>query len=117
MVYCPECELELHGNPSHCYICGRKMTETRSEADWIVLGTVENKMYADLARETLISANVPAVVISKSGFFGNIGLPLVPFYKPQSSTFEIRVPREYLAEASEILDMTIGDKWQKEDIH
>jgi len=111
--------MELEGNPSHCYICGYQLKpslESESESEWVILGTVENKMFADLAREALISSDIPAVVISKSGFFGNVGLTLVPFYRPQSATYEIRVPKIYITEATDLLDMTIGDKWPREDI-
>lgn len=80
-----------------------------------MLGTIEERPFADLARETLKSQDIPAIVISRAGFFGNIGLPLNPIFgggKP--GVFEISVPLSFVKEAAELLDMTLGDKWQKE---
>ncbi|UCD65125.1 MAG: hypothetical protein JSW34_06765, partial [Candidatus Zixiibacteriota bacterium] len=70
---------------------------------------------ADFARETLAGSGIPTVIFSRSGFFGNIGLPLNPFYRPGHAAFEISVPEEFAQEAQELLDMTLGDKWQKKE--
>ena len=53
-------------------------------------------------------------IFSKSGFFGDAGLTLNPFYKQESGTYEVKVPNSYIEEAADILDMILGDKWQKE---
>jgi hypothetical protein len=79
----------------------------------VVLGSIEDKLSADFARETLKDMNIPAVIISKSGFFGDIGLPLNPFYKPGEAMFEVSVPQGFEEEACDALDMTLGDKWQR----
>ncbi|MCB2231244.1 hypothetical protein KQH82_11055 [bacterium] len=91
------------------------MDENRN-VKWILLGMIEDKLSADFARETLITYNIPAVVISKSGFFGNIGLPLNPFYNANAgSTFEVSVPAEFAEDAAHILDMVVGEKWQRKE--
>jgi len=114
VVYCPECNVKLQGHPDRCYICGGEVVDD-DESGWVLIGIVENKVFADLARETLESCGVPAVVISKSGFFGNVGLPLNPIYEPKVAAFEISVPVVYRTEAIEVLDMTLGDKWQRKE--
>lgn len=106
--------MPLKGNPERCYVCGSPVVSD-DEAGWILVGIVEDKVFADLARETLKSCEIPAVVISRSGFFGNVGLPLNPFYKPKSAAFEISVPAVYREEATEVLDATLGDKWQRKE--
>ncbi len=97
-----------------CYICGHELNESE-DLDWITLGAIEDKFSADFAKETLASYEIPAVILSKSGFFGNIGLPLNPFYKTGTALFEVMVPKEFIQEASDILDMTLGEKWQRKD--
>lgn len=114
MAFCPVCKAELSGEVQTCYVCGNDPDkENDDDEEWLVLGIIEDKLHADLARETLKSCNIPAVVFSKSGFFGNIGLFLNPFYTNNSSAFEIQVPKDYVEEASDVLDSTLGEKWQR----
>ena len=114
MAYCPECNIPLEGNPERCYICGGEV-RADDESGWALLGTVESKLFADLACGTLKSCDIPVVVISKSGFFGNVGLPLNPIYQPTEAAFEISVPASCLTEAAEVLDMTLGEKWHRKE--
>ncbi len=114
-MLCPECKAELEDGAVNCPICGWELTE-EEKAKWLVLGTIQAPPFANLAREVLKSQGIPAVVISRSGFFGNIGLSLNPMFgdgKP--GTFEILVPRDYAEEARDTLDMTLGDKWKPEE--
>lgn len=115
MEYCHTCHNYWDEGVSSCPICGDDMDENRN-VKWILLGMIEDKLSADFARETLITYNIPAVVISKSGFFGNIGLPLNPFYNANAgSTFEVSVPAEFAEDAAHILDMVVGEKWQRKE--
>jgi len=114
VAYCPECNMALQGNPERCYICGSKVKQ-EAEQGWVVVGTVDDKPFADMARETLQACEVPAVVISRSGFFGNVGLPLNPIYETKPASFEISVPAEFRDEAIDVLDATLGDKWRRKE--
>jgi len=115
VVFCPECNTELEGDPSHCYLCGHTLKGDKNKDEWVMIGTVENKIMADFVKETLMSGKIPAVVLSRSGFFGNAGLPLNPIYSTGEASFEISVPESYSSEAAELLDMTLGEKWHKKD--
>lgn len=77
-----------------------------------MLGTIEDKLSADFARETLASYEIPAVVISRSGFFGTIGLPLRNFYSGELGLWELSVPSEFADEAQGIVTMILGAKWR-----
>ena len=114
MVFCPKCNKELPAGVNECYFCGCDLSDAK-EHDWVVLGAIENKLYADLAKEALASNHIPAVIISKDGFFGSIGLPLRPFYDSKSAPFEISVPAVHSEEAAEILEMVVGNKWRKKE--
>jgi hypothetical protein len=72
-------------------------------------------MSADYAKETLGSYEIPAVVISKSGFFGQAGLTFHSFYKNEAHLFEVSVPVEFIEEAVGVLDMVLGDKWRRKE--
>ncbi len=114
MAFCPECNIELKGEPDRCYVCGSEVVSD-DESGWLLIGIVQSKVFADLARETLESCGIPSVVISKSGFFGNVGLPLNPFYEPKTAAFEVSVPAVHREEAIEVLDATLGEKWQRKE--
>jgi len=113
VVLCPKCKTELGDDVTECYVCGSDLLT--GDSGWVVLGTIEDKISADFARETLETYEIPAVVFSRSGFFGQAGLPLNPFYSSQSASFEVSVPSEHAEEAAGILDMAVGDNWQRKD--
>jgi hypothetical protein len=114
VAFCPVCNAELSNDVQSCYVCGNDPeNKTGKDEEWVVLGLIDDKVHADLAQETLKSCNIPAVVFSKSGFFGNVGLFLNPFYSNSSPAFEVQVPKSYADDASDILDSTLGEKWQR----
>lgn len=103
---------------TECPVCSADLTsETDSEPakGWVRLGAIEDRFSADYARAVLDSYEIPAVVISKSGFFGQIGLTLHTFYKPGILLFEVSVPAEFVEEAAGVLDMALGPKWRREE--
>ncbi|MBD3402953.1 hypothetical protein GF420_08650 [candidate division GN15 bacterium] len=115
MEFCHSCHNYWDEQLTTCPICGEDMDEQHKD-EWVLLGTIDDKLSADFARESLESYDIPAVVISKSGFFGNIGLPLNPFYNPNAvASFEVSVPSGYIEEACQILDMTVGKNWHRKD--
>ena len=114
MVYCPKCKNEFDDGISECPICHHQMETDESENAWVMIGALEDKLSADFAREILSSYDIPSVVISKSGFFGQVGLTLHTFYKSGTATFELSVPSEFIEDAVEIVAMALGDKWQRE---
>ena len=113
MASCPACKTELENGATSCHVCGWEADVT--EGEWVELGTIGDKISADMAKEALSERGIPAVVFSQSGFFGDAGLSLYPFFKSKAPQFEIRVPAEYGEEATEVLDMIIGASWQRKD--
>ncbi len=117
-MFCPACKTEWARGMSECPVCSKEFPSDPADspdANWVLLGYVGDPMSADYAREVLKSYEVPAVVISKSGFFGRAGLTLQSFYSPGAQLFEVSVPSDYLEEAAGIMDMILGDKWQKKE--
>ncbi len=114
MAYCPVCKAEVDGDAATCNICGHELEQDRA-SQWITVGEIEDKLSADFGKEVLASYDIPAVIFSRSGFFGNVGLPLNPFYGPGSALFEVSVPEEYREEAADILESTLGSKWHRKE--
>jgi len=113
VVSCPNCHKDWAPELSNCPVCGIDL-ESEESHRWMVLGEIDNKLAADFARETLKSYNIPAVILSKSGFFGTVGLTLTPFHNAtQSGAFEVSVPEPFAEEAAELLTMAVGDAWRR----
>ena len=117
MAFCPACKAEWDPETLQCPICGRDLGEDEEnvEQPWVVIGTIADKISADFARETLKTYEIPAVIVSKSGYFGTVGLTLTHFYSGGQALFEVSVPPSHLEEADELLRMTIGEKWQRKE--
>lgn len=118
MAYCPVCKTEWADDMSECPVCAREIQASENTPDndgWVVLGFVSDKISSDYAKEVLDSYEIPAVVFSKSGFFGQAGLMFQGFYKSGTQAFEISVPVECVEEATGILDMVLGDKWRRNE--
>lgn len=114
MAYCQECNKHWPGIEDVCPVCKQVMNDSNDDAaEWKMLGTLDDKMTAGLAKEVLESSGIPAVVISRSGFFGSMGLTLDSFYSGKPGTFELSVPTVRMQEADEILCMTLGEDWNR----
>jgi len=103
---------------TECPICSAELVKDdreRAQSGWVTLGSIDDKLSADYARAVLTSYDIPAVVISRSGFFGQVGLTLTSFYKPGALLFEVSVPEEYVDEAAGVLDMALGEKWRRKE--
>ena len=115
-MLCPVCKNKWEEGTAHCPICGYELNDNKEQTEWIIIGDIDDKVSADYAEVTLQSSEIPVVVFSKSGFFGNVGLPLHPFYKPGTGIFEIAVQRQLYEEAVEILDIILWERWHKKEI-
>lgn len=118
MAYCPVCKTEWADDMSECPVCAHEIQASENPPvndAWVTLGFIADKISADYAKEVLDSYEIPVVVFSKSGFFGQAGLMFQGFYKPGAQAFEISVPAECVEEATGILDMVLGDKWRKNE--
>jgi hypothetical protein len=115
VAYCHVCDTSWPAETENCPVCGKELKPEAKEPQWVLIGSIVDKWSADLARETLASYDIPAVVMSKSGYFGNVGLTMTSFYSGEPGLFEISVPLVDAEEAVELLQMTLGEKWQKRE--
>jgi len=113
--YCRDCKIEWEDKLQGCPVCGSELGAKSDEdkTTWVMLGSIEDNMSAEFAKEVLASYEIPSVVISKSGYFGQVGLTFATFYKPGASLFEISVPSHCVEEAADILTMAIGNRWER----
>ncbi len=83
--------------------------------EWVMIGKVTDPTTAGYVSETLKSYNIPVVIISGSGFFGQAGLNLPSIYSKDLGHFKIHVMESDREEAVDILNMILGDNWEKAD--
>ncbi|HDL02911.1 MAG TPA: hypothetical protein ENH25_02120 [candidate division Zixibacteria bacterium] len=114
MPYCPKCDEHFTGDLTSCPKCGHEFSRPEDEKEgWVMVARINEKTAADYARETLVSYQIPAVVISESGFFGQVGLNLPSVTGKGIGKFQVHVPFELREEAENILTMILGDGWEK----
>jgi hypothetical protein len=110
MPFCPRCNEQFEGDLTECPNCKYDFgDESSAGRDWIVVRRITDKTAADFARETLQSYNIPVVIISESGFFGNAGLPLPSIYGKGIGKYRVHVPAEFEDDAREIMEMILGE--------
>jgi hypothetical protein len=118
MAYCPRCKENFAGDLTACPRCGYEFGEengSTGDREWILIARIRDKTSADYARETLDSYQIPSVVFSRSGYFGQVGLNLPSLYGKNTGKFEIHVPADCREEAEGVLGMILGDSWERVD--
>ncbi|MBN2226320.1 MAG: hypothetical protein JW763_03050 [candidate division Zixibacteria bacterium] len=119
MPYCPKCRENYAGDLSACPACGYEFEQNDAPADdkgeWILVAKVNDATSANFVKETLQSYNIPVVLFSESGFFGQAGLNLPQAYGKQLGQFQIHVPADFREETEDILTMILGDNWSRPD--
>ncbi len=115
MPYCPRCKNYFPGDLTACPKCDFEFEEDDSEFEenWVMIAKINDKTSADFAKETLESYKVPVAVFSESGFFGHVGLNLPSLSGKGIGKFQVHVPSEYREEAESILEMILGNNWEK----
>jgi len=118
MPYCPRCKEDFEGDLTSCPKCGYDFDAEENGIEkqgWVMIGKIMDKTSSDYAVETLKSYEIPAAVISESGFFGQAGLNLPSLTGKGLGQFRVYVPEDKREEAESILDMILGGNWEKAD--
>lgn len=110
MGLCPVCSTKVADEVTTCPICNADL-DSDSSGEWRVLGLFRDQVSAGLAHETLLNADIPAVLFSKAGFFGAAGLAMNPFYSPTEGLYEISVPADRFEDATEIINAVLSGGW------
>ncbi len=112
MAVCPACKSIAPDGASECPVCGSEINpEPTGKHEWIIVGVIGDKVSADFARETLNSYDIPAVIFSKAGVFGNGGLPMNSIYGGTTDSYEVSIPEDFYEETVELLNTILGNNW------
>ncbi len=90
------------------------MTEQYQERDdWVQLARVGSHEYAEMVAEALKSKDIPVVILSGAGYFGQLGQLGPSSSRPVGGAFSILVPKDYVVDADREGEMILGDDWKK----
>jgi len=125
MPFCPKCTYEYKANINECPDCGEQLvdslpepTEFRDEEvdpdkEWIELARLTSNQYAEMVVEALLAKDIPAIVHSKSGHYGYIGVMGPSSFASVGDGFLIMVPREFTEIADKEAELVLGDIWTR----
>ncbi len=121
-MFCPQCRYEYKAGITICPDCNASLVETLPKAedkelpkeykDWIQLARINSQYYAEMLLEALRSKEIPAVIESGTGHFGQTGQMGVSF-RPVGGGYSLYVPREFVKDADNEGFVILGVEWEK----
>jgi hypothetical protein len=112
MAWCAKCGENFEGELTSCPKCGGEII-SGEKGDWLPFGRLAQKPMADLAHEVLEAHDIPNIIISQSGYFGQVGLNFPSISGKGMYDFVLYIPSEFTEAAEDILNARIGDAWEK----
>jgi len=127
MPFCPQCRYEYEIGIRQCPDCGAKLVDRLPEKtddipgervykDWIPLASLTSQQMAEMVLESLRVKDIPAVIHSGVGYFGQAGTMGTSLYAPVGGAYILMVPLEYVEDADAEGQLILGDDWKKAKI-
>lgn len=124
MPYCPKCRYEYKPEIVTCPDCNEKLVaelpiepepteEGKSYDDWVQVARFTSQQYSDMLLEVLRAKNIPAVIQSGAGYFGQTGQMSLSSFLPIGGGFSLMIPRQFLVDADREANLILGDDWEK----
>ena len=126
MPFCPKCRYEYKPEISVCPDCNEYLVsslpeknEEISEIDnmgydnWVRIGRLTSQAYANMINEGLHSKNIPVIILSGTGHFGQTGQMGTSSFRPIDGGFSVMVPEEFAVDANYEAEIILGDDWIK----
>lgn len=125
MPFCPLCRCEYMPGVTLCSDCQVDLVEALPDEkekeeeekedryhDWVPLAHLTSMQLAEMLVEGLRAKNIPAVLRSSAGYFGQVGTMGVSSYQPVGGAYTVLVPREYAGDAESEAEVILGDEWK-----
>ena len=126
MPFCPKCRYEYKPEISICPDCNEYLVSTLPEKNeeiseidnmgydnWVRIGRLTSQAYANMINEGLHSKNIPVIILSGTGHFGQTGQMGTSSFRPIDGGFSVMVPEEFAVDANYEAEIILGDDWIK----
>jgi hypothetical protein len=125
MPYCPKCHSEFREGFTVCSDCGVSLVASLSEEllatppagdpaeEWVPLARLTSPQYAEMVQEALEAKGIPAVVLSSTGHFGQIGQMGFASYPPVGGAYTLMVAKDRRNDAECEAQTVLGETWEK----
>jgi len=120
MPFCANCRFEYREGISLCPDCNMPLVAelppntaaTSPDQSWVAVCSVFNDLSSSLARGALESRNIPSIVMSSTfKAYGIDAQYTSQLLNSPKATNVIMVPREYVEEASFVLEAVLGEEF------
>ena len=119
-MYCPNCGLEYDDGEDHCHDCGEDLVSDKPESteaeeaiykDWVEIARLTSLQSAEMLLEVLRNKDIPSVLRSGAGYFGQTGQMGPSSYQPVGGAFTLLVPQDFVADADREGTAILGEEW------
>ena len=123
MPYCPKCKYEYRPGIDICPDCGERLVYSLPEealsdepdiysgySEWLPLARLASAQLAGMVVEGLKAKEIPAVLLSESGYLGHMGLS-AGRTNPLGGGHLIMVPAQFAGDADMEAKLMLGDEW------
>lgn len=125
MPFCPNCKYEYEANVTECPDCEVELVSSLPEPedetinptngydDWVELARLTSQPSADLLLEALQAHDIPSVILSGTGHFGQTGQMGTDSFRPVGGGYTLLVPEDFVQEADQEATGALGEEYEK----
>lgn len=124
MLFCPRCRYEYREGIDTCPDCEVELVDELPPEpdrekelggppeDFVPLANLTAEAYATMIGDALSEANIPAEVVSGTGYFGKTGQMGPSSYRPiEGAVYTVWVHKDSLDDADLIGEGVLGEDW------
>lgn len=123
MPFCPKCRYEYRPGVSRCPDCDEPLVDKLPPAagpdreriiddkDWVAMVRLTSRQYAELIVEELRTKNIPVIMRSNTGHFGETGQMGTATFRPIGGGYILFVPSDFIEQADNEGEAVLGEVW------